>query len=101
VSCFELGDLIYTLCFLPLSWKKSIEYIVPRLSSACFAMRTVTPFMKIDTLKLVYFAYFYSIRSYGVFLWGNSTDSKIVFNIQKKIIRIIVISSVKKRISCG
>jgi hypothetical protein len=33
-----------------------IEYIIPKLRSACFAMRTVIPLMTIDTLKLVYFA---------------------------------------------
>jgi hypothetical protein len=49
-----------------LNWKKHIEYIIPKLSSACFAMRTVTPLLKIDSLKLVYFAYFHSIMSYGV-----------------------------------
>jgi hypothetical protein len=60
-------------------------------------MRTVSPLLKIDTLKLVYFAYFHSIISYGVIVWGNSADSKIVFNIQKKIIRIM--TGVKRRVS--
>jgi hypothetical protein len=52
-------------------------------------MRTVTPLLKMDTLKLIYIAYFHSIMSYGVYFWENSSDSKIVFNIQKKIIRIM------------
>jgi hypothetical protein len=45
--------------------------------------------MKIDTLKLVHFAYFHSITSYGIIFQGNSTDNKRIFNIQKKIIRIM------------
>jgi hypothetical protein len=61
-------------------------------------MRTVTPLLKVDTLKLVFFAYFHSTISYGVIFWGNSTDSKRVFIIQKKIIRIM--AGVKRIISC-
>jgi hypothetical protein len=61
-------------------------YIIPKLSSACFAMRKVIPLMTRDTLKLVYFAYFHSVVSYGLIFWGNSTDSNKVFYIQKKII---------------
>jgi hypothetical protein len=49
-----------------LNWRKHIEYIIPKLSSACFAMRTVVPLMTTDTLKLVYFAYFHSVLSYGL-----------------------------------
>jgi hypothetical protein len=49
-----------------LNWEKHTEYIIPKLSLACFSMRTVTPLMKIYTLKLVYFAYFRSIISYGI-----------------------------------
>jgi hypothetical protein len=60
-------------------------------------MRTVTPLLKIDTLKLDYFAYFHSIISYQVIFWGNSTEGKRVSNIQKKIIRIM--AGVKK-VSC-
>jgi hypothetical protein len=52
-----------------LNWKTHIQYITPKLSSACFAVRTIT-----ETLKLVYFAYFHSIMSYGIIFWGNSTD---------------------------
>jgi hypothetical protein len=44
-------------------WKTHIQYIIPKLSSACFAMRTVTSLMKTETLKLVYFAYVHSIMS--------------------------------------
>jgi hypothetical protein len=81
-----------------LNWKTHIQYIKPKLSSACFAMRTVTSLVKTETLKLVYFAYFHSIMSYGIIFWGNSTDSKKVFYIQKRIIRIM--AGTKKRASC-
>jgi hypothetical protein len=81
-----------------LNWKAHIECIIPKLSSAYFAMRTVTPQLKVDTLKLVYFAYFHSIMSYGIIFRGNSTDSKRVFIIQNKIIRIM--AGFKKRVSC-
>jgi hypothetical protein len=36
-----------------LNLKKHIEYVIPKPSSACFAVRTFAPLMKIDTLKLV------------------------------------------------
>jgi hypothetical protein len=55
--------------------------------------------MKTETLKLVYFAYFHSIMSYGIIFWGNSTDSKKVFYIQKKIFRIM--AGTRRRASCG
>jgi hypothetical protein len=34
------------------NWKTHIQYIIPKLSSACFAMRTVTSLIKTETLKL-------------------------------------------------
>jgi hypothetical protein len=59
-----------------LIWKTHIQYIIPKLSSACFAMRTITPLMKREPLKLMYFACFHSVMSYGIIFWGNSTDKK-------------------------
>jgi hypothetical protein len=51
--------------------KKHIEYIIPKLSPACFAMRAVTPLLKINTLKLIYSAYLHFIMSYRGLLSGN------------------------------
>jgi len=53
-------------------------------------MKTVASPVKINTSKLIYSACFQAIMSYGVIFWGNSIDSKKVFNIQNKIIRIRV-----------
>jgi hypothetical protein len=53
--------------------------------------------MKPDTLKLVYFAYLCPVLSYWLILWGNSTDGSKVFNIQKKIIRIMAAA---RTVSC-
>jgi hypothetical protein len=56
----------------------------PKLSSGCFAMRTVVPLMTADTLKLVYFAYFHCVLSYGLIFWENSTNSNKVFKSKRK-----------------
>jgi hypothetical protein len=45
-----------------LNWKAHIQYNMPKLCSACFAMRTIISFMNTETLKLVYFTYFHSIK---------------------------------------
>jgi hypothetical protein len=61
-------------------------------------MRTIVPLMRIDTLKLVYYAYFHSVLSYGIIFWGNATNNNKIFIIQKKIIRIM--AGVKSTASC-
>jgi predicted membrane protein len=43
-----------------------------------------------DTLRSIYFAYFHSIASYGIILWGNSSYSRKIFTLQKRIIRIMM-----------
>jgi hypothetical protein len=60
-----------------LNLEAHVQYIMPKLSSACFAVRAVTSLMNTETLKLVYFAYFHSIRSYGIIFGGK-------FNRQQK-----------------
>jgi hypothetical protein len=81
-----------------LNWKTHIQYIIPELSSACFAMRTTTSLKNRETLKLVYFDYFHSIMSYGIIFCGISTYRKKILYIQKKIIRIM--AGIKGRASC-
>jgi len=73
-----------------LSWRTHISTIIPKLSSACFALRVVKPFLSQDSLKMVYYSYFHSIMTYGLTFWGNSHYRNIIFRPQKRIIRIIV-----------
>jgi hypothetical protein len=37
--------------------------------------------MPLETLKMIYFAYFHSIMSYGIIFWGNQSYSDRIFNI--------------------
>jgi hypothetical protein len=51
-----------------------------------------------DVLRSTYFSYVHSIISFGIIFWGNSSHSKEIFKIQKRIIRMIMNSS--KNASC-
>jgi hypothetical protein len=81
-----------------LSWKTHIDTIVPKLSSAIFAIRTVQPFLSQDSLKMIYYSHLHSIITYGLIFWGNSHYSNTIFRLQKRIIRIIV--GLRSRDSC-
>jgi len=56
-----------------LTWKSHIEKILPKLSSACFALRSVKPLVSPQMLKATYYSQFHSIILYGLMFWGNST----------------------------
>jgi hypothetical protein len=40
--------------------------------------------MSASSLKMIYYALFYSAISYGIIFWGNSSHSSIIFRIQKR-----------------
>jgi len=73
-----------------LSWKGHIDKIVPRLNQACYKIGVVKPFLSQDILKMIYYAYFHSVMTYGVSFWGNSSHNMEVYRLQKKIIRIVM-----------
>jgi hypothetical protein len=64
----EIADIFNTK-FLALTldntftWKNHIDIIVPKLSSVCFTVRAVKPFVSQESLRMVYFSYFHSIMS--------------------------------------
>jgi hypothetical protein len=72
-----------------LCWDNHINYITTKLSSACYALRILTPILSSGTLKMIYYSYAHSIISYGIIFWGSSTSSKKIFLLQKKILRIM------------
>ena len=81
-----------------LSWETCVDYIIPKLSTAFYAMRIIKPYMSQNILRMVYFSYFHSIMNYGLLFWGNSSYSMKIFRLQKCIIRIIF--GCKSRDSC-
>jgi hypothetical protein len=80
------------------SRKNHIDIIVPKLSSACFAVRAVKPFLSLEFLRIVYFSNFHSIIIYVLIFWSNSYHSNTVFKMQKRIIGIMV--GIRDRESC-
>jgi hypothetical protein len=67
-----------------LNWKTHVKLILPKLGNACFAIRNTKLCSNIETLRMIYHAYFHSIMKYGIIFWGNSPDVKKVFLLQKK-----------------
>jgi len=72
-----------------LSWNNHIDLIMKKLSKACYVIRNAKTYMSVSSLKVIYYAFFHSIMSYGIIFRGNSSHSSIIFRIQKKAIRIM------------
>jgi len=76
-----------------LTWKHHIGELTSRLNKACYAIKSIRLFMSIDVLRSTYFPYAHSFISYGIIFWWSSSYSENIFDIQKRIIRIIMNSS--------
>jgi len=81
-----------------LAWKIIIEMITTKLSSFCYAVRAIKPFVSQDILYMTYTSYFLFIMKYGIILWGYSTKNENIFRLHKRAIRIIM--GVGTRVSC-
>jgi hypothetical protein len=73
-----------------LNWKDHTDQMIPKLSGACYTVRSMFHISNINTLKSIYFPYFHSIIKYRIICGGNSSNSRKIFTLQKKIIRIMV-----------
>jgi hypothetical protein len=49
-----------------LSRKDHIAALTSKLNKACYAIRTIKPFMSSDILRTIYFSYVHSVMSYGI-----------------------------------
>jgi len=52
-----------------INWSCLIEYIIPKLGAAYYIVKSIKPFMPLNTLKTIYYSYFNAIISYG--LWAR------------------------------
>jgi hypothetical protein len=72
-----------------LSWNLHIDKIINKLTSVCFMLRTVKPYMSPSSLITLYYSLFHCALSYGIIFWGHSSNSKKLFILQNRTIRII------------
>jgi hypothetical protein len=81
-----------------ISWKPHLKSIKTKLSRFVYALREIKKTTDFETALSAYYAYGYAWLSYGIILWGNSTDAPTIFTLQKKLIRILV--NIKQMDSC-
>ena len=73
-----------------LTWKNHIELLFNWLSTACYIIWSVKPYMSRPTLITVYYALFHVVMTGGIIFWGNSTHSSKILTIKKRAVRIIM-----------
>lgn len=81
-----------------INWKCHIQKIKSKISQFIYALRELKKSTDIQTSKVAYYAFAHAWLTYGVTLWGNSTNVQEIFVLQKKCVRII--ANIKQRDSC-
>ena len=64
--------------------KNHTEEMIPDLSAACYAVRSMVHISNVNTVKSVCCAYFHSIIKYGVIVWGNPANRGKIVTLQQR-----------------
>jgi hypothetical protein len=73
-----------------INWKNCTEQIMPTLSAACYAVRSTVHKSNINTVISVYCQYIHCYKILiKIFFCGNSSNSRKIFILQKKIFRFM------------
>ena len=76
-------------CWLFTNMDKLYWFADKKLSTTCYLIQNIKPYLSISTLNIIYHSLFHSIISYGIMLWGNSSRGSVIFKKQKRVIKII------------
>jgi hypothetical protein len=72
------------------SWNTHINYVAAKLSSACYVMRSIKPYVSFHILKIIHYSNFHLVMTHGPLFWGHSSDSIWIFRLQKRIVRMMM-----------
>lgn len=72
-----------------LNWTQHIDYVHPKLCTACYAIKTIKETSGPLNAKIAYHALIESHIRYGIVLWGNSPHASKIFKMQKRAVRIL------------
>ena len=81
-----LGIIFYS----NMRWKEHMEYIYNKTKYLIFIFYKLAKLMTTDTLRMIYYALFHSIISYGIIAWGGAySNSKSLLNrLQIRLLKI-------------
>ena len=72
-----------------LTWEHHVDSLCLKLSRNLYLIKSLREILPLSYVKTAYFAYFHSVASYGILLWGNSAHVGRVLKLQKRAVRII------------
>jgi hypothetical protein len=85
-----MNDLPKCISDISISILFADDQPVIKLSTACYVIRSLKPYMSQKTLLSIYHSLFRSVMGYEIIFWGNSYDSIKIFRMQKRVIRMIM-----------
>jgi len=56
----------WTVAYKRMEWNAHVELMIPKMSSACYVVKSVYSFSDMSALTIIYFFYFRSIMEYGI-----------------------------------
>ena len=89
----------FLVCLLFTNMVQPYWFTDKKLSSTCYLILNIKPYLSISTLKITYHFLLHSIMSYGIIFWENSSHSSVIFKMQKRVV-IRVIMGCGYRESC-
>lgn len=74
------------------TWNDHIVKLKSKMSSGLFVLRTMSKYSTTEVLKMIYFAHIHSHLSYGIVLYGATSNKNLesLLILQKKSLRIIL-----------
>ena len=72
-------------------WNEHMEYIYNNTKYLIFIFYKLAKLMTTDTLRMIYYALFHSIISYGILAWGGaySNGKSLLDRLQRRLLKII------------
>jgi hypothetical protein len=70
-------------------WINHIRYVSSKLNTCLYIISSLKNVTSAHVLRTMYFACFHIHLRYGVTLWGGDPESIKIFQLQKKVVRII------------
>jgi hypothetical protein len=72
-----------------MDWNAHIKSLSSKLNKACYMIKSLKHATNPLVIRSIYFSYFHTHLKYGLIFWDGDSKSKIIFKLQKRVIRII------------